>query len=79
MKKLFALHDSKGRILAAVLLDGNDDERKPRPVPRRGQKTIELELLPEHLQFDLPGICTAYRVDFKLKRLVTLKSKKLSR
>ena len=78
MKKIHVLHDAKGRIIAAALLSGTEEDvNVPRPIARRpGHKAVELTLESEHAQHDLRVLCTQFRVHPKLKKLVALKAVK---
>ena len=69
--KLHILYDAKGRILAAVDLTA-ETEGTPaiRPVPGRGQKSVELEVPSEHRDLDFLTACQSLRVDVRSGKLV---------
>ena len=70
--KLQVLHDAKGSILAAVVLDSRHDGPMPRLSVRRGQKILEVDVPAEHGKTDLAAVCTTLRVDAKRRTLVAL-------
>jgi hypothetical protein len=74
--KLHVLHDAKGQILAAVKIPADPEKSIPRPVARRGQKSVVLDVPKEHHQSDLGTICSNHRVDVKRQILVAKPSKK---
>ena len=71
--KLHVLHDAKGRILAAVQLTEDQKNTGPRPIARRGQKMIEVEVPAEHAHQDLFSICQCMRVHAPTRSLVLAK------
>jgi hypothetical protein len=71
--KLHVLHDARGRILAAVPLNEDNKTAGPRPVPRRGQKTLEVEVPAEHAHQDLLTICHTMRVHASSRSLMLAK------
>jgi hypothetical protein len=72
--KIAALHDSKGRILAAVHLTPNYNG--PVPVRAKGAKYIELSVPEEHAKSGLAHVCQNFRVHPKTRQLVGLTSNK---
>jgi len=68
--KIHVLHDSRGRILAAVHVPPDVEGPVPRPVAGRGQKALDVEVPLEFRQRGLVTICKILRVDGKTKKLV---------
>jgi hypothetical protein len=68
--KLRALHDDRGVILAAVVVDPDAPGSAPRPVATEGTRVSELTISQEHADLALDELCTRLRVDVERAALV---------
>lgn len=70
---LIALHDHEGTILAAVMVEAqNEGDREhpvPMPVAGDGQRVVRVPLDPEHGGIPLDELCTRMRIDPHTGRL----------
>jgi len=71
--KLVALHDKRGKIVAAARV--TDDHKGPLPVAGKGHTLVKLEIPQEHAKLDLVSMCTKLRVDARTSKLVEHKAK----
>jgi len=69
--KIHVMHDKSGKIVAAVRLDedkSNPDDRghriaPPRPVPKPGFTSVELDVPSEHAHLSFHELCQQLRVE----------------
>ncbi|AGH48637.1 MULTISPECIES: hypothetical protein [Sphingomonadales] len=71
-KELHAVHDSRGVIIAASIVDRDNISAAPVPIPQPGEGTayalIALEGREAEMALDL--LCTTFRIDPTGKRLI---------
>ena len=70
--KIAALHDSKGRILAAVHLTPN--YKGPVPVAGKGSKYMEVDVPDHHAKAGLLAVCQNFKINTKTREIVALKA-----